>query len=357
MTSDVIINEAICFLANNFQKSTNIAIKAVMEEFYSELEIVAAKKLLHKYMSDNCNIKDELPRLINRQGTNRHTMNTDDFVKLFTLVDERKLSDRLPTFVAANLSKIPALDMEESSNITLARRMVTLETQVAKVLECFTSQQAISQQNQNSCALTSTEKSLKTHLTSADQACLELERRNEIVTALVNNADPNVGLITESGESIRTANSNVSTKNKKDKLSYSNVVQNKDDDGFKPVSYKRKQSKKFVASGNNISTDVVAAIKIEKKFVFHVDNLSKTCTEGSLTTFLNDNNVEVLSLYPAKSWMSALKRDKVAAFRVCVRSSCKNIVMSNIWSDSVTLRPWKFKNTTANMLPSDENNS
>jgi len=50
----------------------------------------------------------DLPRLPRRQGNNKGRQSVEDLLKLFTIVDERKLSGALPRYVAENLTFVNA---------------------------------------------------------------------------------------------------------------------------------------------------------------------------------------------------------------------------------------------------------
>ena len=91
---------------------------------------------------------------------------------------------------------------------------------------------------------------------------------------------------------------------------------------------------------------VKSGVKIIKKAVVHIDNLDSGCTPALLTDYLLAADVEVLSCYAAKSWLRGDEKEKVTAFRVCVTAAHRHKVFdSQLWSEGVMIRDWKFKNS------------
>lgn len=67
-----------------------------------------------------------------------------------------------------------------------------------------------------------------------------------------------------------------------------------------------------------------------------------------ITSFLSVD-INVISCYPAKSWLKEDERDKVTAFRVCVPAEQRcRVLDSSIWSNGVILRDWVFKQASTN---------
>jgi len=72
----------------------------------------------------------DLPRLPRRQGNNKGRQSVEDLLKLFTIVDERKLSGALPRYVAENLTFVNA----DSVNVlTMAKNIEGLEQRMKAV--------------------------------------------------------------------------------------------------------------------------------------------------------------------------------------------------------------------------------
>ena len=79
--------------------SSIMILKTVLASFYRDVELVAAKEVLVKAVQQcfrDINAEVDTPRLPRRQGDNKIKQTVDDILKLFTLMDERKLRNALP---------------------------------------------------------------------------------------------------------------------------------------------------------------------------------------------------------------------------------------------------------------------
>ena len=78
-------------------------------------------------------------------------------------------------------------------------------------------------------------------------------------------------------------------------------------------------SKKIVgtASGNSIIRSA-GPTKTVRRVVFHIDNIISDSTASDVVSFLQSNDIEVLTCDPAKSWMKPNTR--CVAMRVCVQA-------------------------------------
>src|ERR1051325_10031545 len=86
-TREIVINEVPCYLFNKFDKATCKLLKIVPSSFYDADELDWAKTELHTASSKLLN--DDMPRVIKRKGDNRGKLIVDDFVDIFTMIDER----------------------------------------------------------------------------------------------------------------------------------------------------------------------------------------------------------------------------------------------------------------------------
>jgi hypothetical protein len=99
---------------------------------------------------------------------------------------------------------------------------------------------------------------------------------------------------------------------------------------------------------NKIRSDasLKTAVKIVRKVVLHVDNLSDCCTDVDVKNFLSKNGIEVLSCFPAKSWLRESDTVSVKSFRVCIPVNDEQACTSpSLWPQGVIVREWVFKKT------------
>jgi len=128
--TSVFISELLCFYLNKYGKTHLKNIKEVIISFYDADEILKAKELLHSELS---NVHTEgLPRLSRRQGDNRSLRDVDDITTYITIADEAGTLSSLPVFVAADLSRVPSLNMEDLDITVLAKKLSMIEAKVSR---------------------------------------------------------------------------------------------------------------------------------------------------------------------------------------------------------------------------------
>jgi len=100
----ILISEVLCFIRNNFDKLVISELKPTLVSFYNDEELDAAKEILLTSVTtalDSVGRSADMPRIPKRVGDNRKQHTVDDLLKLFTLIDECRLS--MPSFVARAL--------------------------------------------------------------------------------------------------------------------------------------------------------------------------------------------------------------------------------------------------------------
>src|SRR5215469_10340578 len=93
--------------------------------FCNESEILMSKKFLHKSLVD-LNVSDS-PRIIKHQGDNKVKQSSDDLFELLQLADENLDLDKLPSFVALDLSRVPYLSSSPIADEGMNERISKLE--------------------------------------------------------------------------------------------------------------------------------------------------------------------------------------------------------------------------------------
>jgi hypothetical protein len=98
-----------------------------MIKFYTECEIQDAKQTLFAIP-----LMSGLVPTSNRKGNNKKIREIDDIVAAFLVLDEKMLITSLPTFVAANLSRIPTYTHEEENVGGILARLSSLEKEFSE---------------------------------------------------------------------------------------------------------------------------------------------------------------------------------------------------------------------------------
>jgi hypothetical protein len=266
----------------------------------------------------------DFPRKVNRsRGDNRLKLLVDDLVEYVLKLDELKLMDSLPVFVARSLARVPIVAIEDIEVFIMAQKLEKVESRL-----------------------------------------LKLEQSEKVSFSGVNNIMP---INASSSVSSDVASQSTSRPSNSSALvvgQNSNGEGDNSTNGWSTVAGKLKHSldnfstsraKKIV--GSNISIAGNSKIKpvksLIRKFIFHVDNVLPDTSVDDITSYLKDNNVNTVSCFSAKSWIHFNRNDndsdddslsKCNAFRVCVNLEDRNtVVNADFWPAGVLVREWKFK--------------
>jgi len=319
---NLVINETLCYWTYSFKKQANSVIKAAVLSCYSEDELTAAKELLHRHL---CVIsRQDAPRLIRRKGDNRGKLIVDDIDELFTLIDEKQLFGNIPTFVAANLDKLPPIETRHPFTPDLMKNVDDLKLMVHD--RCGAIEKLVG--------------NLVSSLHGQSTQTAGVESRSSL------SSDDEVG------------------KHDADK---SNFIPGTEESWSKFVKRNRKSSvtktaisstkapvpqqasthsgmvKKIIGKASK-DCGFKSSVKVIPKAVFHVDNVSEGCDASALENYLKSCKIDVLSVFSCKSWMNEKDTQIIKSFRIAVAAADRlRMQDGNIWPDGVFVRPWKFK--------------
>jgi hypothetical protein len=276
---NIVVCETLCYIRNNFDKSTSAAVKGVLANFYTDDEIVAAKELFFKNLSD-LEIKDAvLPRLIKRKGESKHKQNVDDLFELIQFADEKLLYNKLPRYVAADLSRIPSVSVENLDLMSLLRRVERAEIRISSLEVKNTGESDKRQKNED----------------------VQGARGKFVGIFPENWGDCDNGAVPAEGSSSDEEGNGWVLGGRKRHSKVIDGLRNARSGAFAEqhpkASTEVTKSRKKIACGSsktNNTSGIGAGVPIVRKFVCHVDNLNVSCTEESVTNFLKDNNVNVV---------------------------------------------------------------
>jgi len=134
MAKTVVVCEVLRFVRQYFDKLPTADLKPALTNFYNEEELVIAKDVMIQAVlraAKDRVIDLKLPRLPKRQKCRQVV---EDLIKLFTIFDERKLTDALARFVAEDLSRVPSINPDSINMLAMAKRVEALESRM-KLME------------------------------------------------------------------------------------------------------------------------------------------------------------------------------------------------------------------------------
>lgn len=331
----IVVDEVLCYFISSYFKGTVDMLKAVAVSFYSADDLSTAKATLQKY-AESIGI-DGLPRLKKRTGPNKVKAEADDIVAILQMVDEQKLIDCLPVFVAANVDRLPTTPVDSMDVVILAKKFHQLERDINIRLE----------QLENRLQLnTDSSVDLVKRIEMLEANC------QKIPSATVVSGDPGPMPSSSPSDTHVTAPPLSSPSGP---LQWAEVARQSSEE-WKVAGARRQKSKqrsnvqskrdkKILGEGNHPQSGLCSGVQIRRKHVFHVDNVQNSSTTTTIENYLKQSDVEVVSCFPALSWLrEANDREKVAAFRVCVYAEYRDVVMDRMfWPSGVIIREWKFK--------------
>ena len=126
-----VVSELLCYLCYKYSKCHALALKTSIVDFYSPADISAAKDLiLEEARSLNL---ENLPRRRRDSVDNKARLDIDDIFCTLAMLDEKKLMDKMPIYVARNVENIPMLKMKEGEFRVLKHGLNSLANDVKKV--------------------------------------------------------------------------------------------------------------------------------------------------------------------------------------------------------------------------------
>jgi len=109
----LVLNSVLCFLVNKFGKVDVKSLKTALFHFCDADTLSSAKLQLMEHV-DGLKLTSKRPHVPHRRdGEGRLQNEVDDLLLLFAYLDEQKVLDKLPQFVAASPDSRPSLRLYE----------------------------------------------------------------------------------------------------------------------------------------------------------------------------------------------------------------------------------------------------
>lgn len=314
MANNICISEILCFLINKFGKCPIKCIKDVVLKFYDADEVVRAKEVLYGELV-KLNTEGLPNRLTKRQGDNRMIRDVDDLFTYITKADEAGMLTLLPSFVAANLDRIPSVKPEELNLCLLLQKVTKLEAIVSQhddVIRCVGGQRG-----------SSTDGSLVPLITGDcagnDQPVVPTDMTEDIPPVLVN----------ESWAALA-----------------SHLAQDPPD-GWSPAPARHKKKTRStvpirVRGSKDVSSSAVRAVPRRDVLAAFVGRIHPETTEKDLTVYLEQEGMKGVICRKLKPKDGRTYR--TAAFYVtCCKESVNLFYDEQCWPEGAELRDWVYK--------------
>jgi len=350
----IVVNEVLCYTVGYYPKVTRTQLKAMLSCFYNDDELSLAKDTL---ISDIGKLNDTLlPRFPKRKGDNRVKVVVDDIVEIISIADEKKVISSLPRYAALDLMRIPCVKLEDMDLFVLTQKVESLEVKAIGVEGLITRLSGIEEaliQVKNAVSGSAgagvpvTTLTLDRGITLKDDCVEDSSTSPPNVVAC---GDPSTSWADAARPSISPGTEFVKVVSKKHRAS-ALARNNPPSSSIASAGSDVQQRTKSAAPSRRILGTAACSgsglfksgVSLLKKAVFHVDNLYDECSVDTLKEFLANQNIGVLSCFPAKSWMRGSNVGKVSSFRVCVAAADKDLFTNpSLWPEDVIIRAWLF---------------
>ena len=385
-----VVSEILCFLRAKFGKLTDKQLKQVLHEFYNVAMLSEAKDLL--LVNVETLKLDKWPRPSRRRDSdNKARLDSEDIVNLWSFLDENKLTDKLPRYVAENIELVPSSNLCEGDLSFLMNKFDALETVSTSKFD-----QIFAQLSSVQFAL----QDMQTKINIAENNCLRMEMDTSSAPIdLASHAEypplrtvESTSLAGAVGGQFSMGDKQPNTQQQQQRVSRSmpaptklswaaqtrprnshvqagngSIVTTDDDNAFIEVTRRKKRSRttttsyspvvqsdqqrsndnvnrkkdnlKIIGKLNANNSRIKASQVLIDKSVYCVSNISVDYNCQDLIDYLKDCNISVVSCFAAKT-----KFENSNAFRVCVATKDKEKLLdANIWPCDVIIRNWVFK--------------
>lgn len=305
---EYVVNELLCYVRNNFGKHPKDLVGVAVLGFYTDQKVSTAKLRLKEFVDSMDEKPDGFPRIKTRSDKdNRRKLEVDDILSMFTALDAAKIV--LPTYVAADLQRIPTVSPGEVDVFGLAAAVNKLSTQVDCLSKQVAKQTAVPELGDLSTRV----------------EALELQSK----------AFPSIAAATLSDDS------------QLKQLSASSWVTTA---SCQPGELERLNQRKTPAAlktrvrGSASATKIKGVPRVPSVAAF-VGRLDINTTETDLTEMLSQAGVKVVSCRKLTQKPDAKYKWSTAAFFVSCDVCSQDIFYNEAtWPEGAELRDWYFKN-------------
>jgi len=382
---NIVLCDVLCFVRNKFVNTNVKVLKSTLLDFYSVEDISSAKKRL---LDDICAIRTEVkfPHTPQRRdGGDRFIREVDDIVAIFSCLDENKLLDKLPKYVANGPDTLPSVRLYEGELgglLAVISKMNDKIHEYGEAIAILTGELRALQskvQPPSAAAMPASQQPHRPRLPpdpsastmslldfpplgsaaglaarSADSVVNQPSMRNDwaasVSTPLVHanqfavlqSADDEEQ--SDAGDAGRpfTVVTSRRLKRLRNRTTPSSSQQNTANTANPP-----RRTSTVIGKSTATSHNITAAKQIRKKSVWCIDNLNTSCSVQDISKYVSEQLfISVLSCFETKSRRrrGETTTDDRKAFRLCIyEEDSVRLLDSSVWPHSVMVSQWFFK--------------
>jgi hypothetical protein len=373
----IIINETLCFLTRKIGCYPAKQIKSLLFEFYSAELVSEAKDVLFEAL--NVLNVNGAPKTSRRRRDSKDNpeakirLDVDDLMTAMAFVDENKLIDQLPLYVAANPDLIPSPRLLEGDLVALLAKLVKIEerctsiqTELDETRSVISKTAAVGCGCQCSVGASLVNKRLlrvgkgkggsiasPTYLvqgqdTGSEDHISEMESEGEVEGSDSQGFGPSTSKAARRNAKKRKRASNsppyvsYAAKVAKNLATTDSVIGASITAAQNTASIKAARRKQIVIGHSTTATMKAAKHLNLPKSIYRIGNIDACYSADDLTRYVEKFGVRVLSCFERTSEKSRFTDNKT--FRLCIYDADKEKLLNDgNWGVGISIQKWMFK--------------
>lgn len=367
------INEPLCFITRKFGRYGIKQLKSLLFDFYSGDVLANAKDVLAGAVAS---LKiDGCPKLAGRRRREskdnpeaKIRADIDDIISVVVYLDENKVIDQLPVFVAADPDLIPSLRIQEGDMLVVLNKLAAIEERCAGMQREMESMRSVivrgpsSDRPAASGAAKHPERRIGASVLVATNLPSVLRRPDRVLESEISSAIDSEGGMETDGERFTLAESRSGRRNRAKRQrssdsptspTYASTVGQNQQGATASAAKKQPPSvstkvrpaaqRKPVMIGHSTTSSMRAAKSLNlPKAVYRIGNIDACYSATDVQQYVESLGVRVVSCFERTSEKSRFADNKT--FRICIYDADKKELLSDSnWFVGISIQRWVFK--------------
>ena len=355
-SENLFINELLSYACHFMKCSALDNIKKIIDYFYTEEEILESKQFLWSVA------ENDLEPLVTRKSTNKRSGSSANLEDILDALNKLDSEDKLPKFVAYNLSRVPDRQPEELNLICVINRLATVENKLKQYDDTLSSHavdlmslKELNDEKMNSRNLRAENETLHPRKNKDKDDSILLE--NAGVDNMANRRfSDNVfvttpGIVKQQVEKINKSNLKRSSSldlKYVDEIKHTLETDDRNDDGFIKVESTSARKKRLSQERRELASARLKGAPPPLRYVF----LSRVEHGDAqmIVDYMKYNHIDVRKVETVSHANSKFMSFKVTVFK----SNLHEILSNNFWPQGIVCRLWK--DNLSKLTNSDYNN-
>ena len=328
---DFHISEILAYACHYMHNSTLDNIKKVIESFYTEDEVNEGKRLLWDVS------KDDLDPFVTRKKTNKRSCSSANIDDIFEALIKLDANEKLPKFVAYNISKIPDRQPEEFNLLFIIDRLNNVEKKIKLHMETLSNHAVdiiMLKENNEENKVDVKKGQIFDENNLTENTNIENNNEKNAHGGISNECLTTPGIVRKQIEIINQFSTN--------KHKYPSSNDEKEDDDFITVESKSARKRRLSYERRKRSAFELQGAPPPLRYVFLsrvINGNAKMIADYMKNKSIESNKVEMIS-HP---------KAKFKSFKITVSKDSLSFILSdNFWPNGIKCKIWRDKNDSVN---------